>query len=379
MIRKMPRSVSLLTLTSIFLVAIILVLGYAVASFIALIVLLYTSIIVSKLYKGRLVSALTTSLNLLSVPTFVALLPSWEGAFPYFKPLSYSILLGVLAYSVFLVINSVSENYREIIYPVSRSMLLALVGLILWYLSNQIISPKIGIQEGIGYVILFSFLGTAMLSLFEAIRELPGGTISLIATYLSRNLWRRSIFLLLTSAYLFVGRGIIINRYSDAQTYLIVAEWITLSALVLRSYWQFKGFIENEYVKPDQIENWSRHVQSVEWATDERMKGVADSIQDFLDRGVKDSLVVCLVGLMRDAGELEDSITSSLSPLIEYEDLRPGVVFHSLQKEYIEEKNRKRRMSIFSGTLSQLSKIGLKVQLPEGTLSTANEGDLKRT
>jgi hypothetical protein len=375
----MPRSVSLLTLTSIFLVVIILVLGYAIASFIALLILLYTSIIVSKLYKGRLVSVLTTSLNLLSVPTFVALLPSWEGAFTYFKPLSYSILLGVLAYSVFLILNSVSENYREIIYPVSRSILLALVGLILWYLSNQIISSKTGIQEGIGYVILFSFLGTAILSLFDAIRELPGRTISLVATYLSRNLWRRSIFLLLTSAYLFVGRGIIINKYPDAQTYLIIAEWITLSALVLRSYWQFKGFIENEYVKPDQIENWSRHIQSIEWATDERMKGVADSIQDFLDRGVKDSLVVCLVGLMRDAGELEDSITSSLSPLIEYEDLHPGVVFQSLQEEYIKEKNRKRRMSIFSGTLSQLSKIGLKVQLPEGTLSTANEGDLKRT
>ncbi len=136
----MTRSISLLTLISIFLVATILVLGYAVASFIALIVLLYTSIVVSKLYKGQLVSALTTSLNLLSVPTFVALLPSWEGAYPYFKPLSYSILLGVLAYSFFLIINSVSENYREIIYPVSRSMLLALVGLILWYLieSNHI-------------------------------------------------------------------------------------------------------------------------------------------------------------------------------------------------------------------------------------------------
>jgi hypothetical protein len=276
-----------------------------------------------------------------------------------------------------LIVNSAAEDYREIIYPVSRSILLTLVGLILWNLSSQIV-PKIGIWSGVGYVILVSFLGTATLSLFEAVREHPSRIRSLVAMFLSRNLALRFTLLLLSSAYLFIVRGVFLGRYPGVQSYLIVVEWITLSVIALRSFWAFKGFIENEYVEPDQVENWSSHTQSLEWVTDLRMKGVADSIQDFLDRGVKDSLVVCLVGLMRDAGELDISITSSLSPLIEYEDLRPGIVFHRSQEEYLMEKNRERRKTIFIGTLSQLRKIGLKVQLPEDALPQTKEGDVKR-
>jgi hypothetical protein len=377
--KKTPRSIKLLTLAFITLLTIILVAGYAVASFTMLIVLVYTSIVASKLYGGRLVSAITTSLNLLSVPTFVALLPTWEGASPYFKPVSYSILLGVLSYSFFLIVNSVSESYWEIMYPASRSLLLFLLGLNLWYLSNQIISPTTGVWGGIGYFFLFSFSGAAILSLFEALRGFLGRTNSLVASFLSRNLVSRSVFLVVIFAYLFIVRVMLFSVFPGAQIFITVAEWVTLSVLVLRSYWHFKGFVEKEYVKPDQVEDWSRHTQSIDWATDERMEGVADSIQDFLNRGVKDSLIVCLVGLMRDAGELDDSIASSLSPLIEYEDLRPGFVFHSSQVVYIEEQNRKRRLTIFTGTLSQLSKIGLKIKLSEGKLpQKGNKGELKR-
>jgi hypothetical protein len=238
--------------------------------------------------------------------------------------------------------------------------------------------PKIGIWSGVGYVILVSFLGTATLSLFEVVREEPRRIKSIVATFLSRNLALRFTLLLSTSAYFFVARGVFFSRYPDAQSFFIVAEWITLSVIVLRSYWSFKGFIENEYVEPDQAENWNRHTQSVEWVTDQRMKGVADSIQDFLDRGVKDSIVVYLVGLMRDVGEFDSSITSSLSPLIEYEDLHPGIVFHRSQEEYLKEENTKRRKTIFVGTLSQLRTIGLNVQLPEDALPQTKKGEIKR-
>jgi hypothetical protein len=98
------------------------------------------------------------------------------------------------------------------------------------------------------------------------------------------------------------------------------------------------------------------------------MEGVADSIQGFLDGGVKGPLVVSLMGLMRDAGELDDRIESNLSPLIDYDDIRPGFVFHSSQVEYIDEKNRERRLAIFAEAIKQLSVIGLKIQLPEGML-----------
>jgi hypothetical protein len=366
--RKVPRFVTLLTLVSIVLVTIILAAGYATASFIMLIVLLYTSMVVSKLYRGKLVPAITASLNLLSVPTFVALLPSWEGASPYFKPVSYSLLLGVLAYSLFLVVNSVSENYREIMYPASRSVLLLLIGLNLWSLSDQIIYPKTGIWGGVGSFFLFSFSGVAMLSFSEAFRGLPSRMVSLVAAFLSRNLRSRSVLVVLTFAYLFVGRGILLSGFPGVQAFLVVAEWVVLSAFVLRSYLRFKGFVENEYVKPDQVEDWSRHVQSPDLATDPRMEGVADSIQGFLDGGVKGPLVVSLVGLMSDAGELDDRVESSLSPLIDYEDLRPGFVFHSSQVGYIDEKNRERRLAIFTEALKQLSVIGLKIQLPDGML-----------
>ena len=368
MVRKVPRFVTLLTLVSIVLVIIILAAGYAAASFTMLIVLLYSSTVASRLYRGKLVSAITTSLNLLAVPTFVALLPSWEGASPYFKPVSYSLLLGVLAYSLFLVVNSVSGNYREIMYPASRSMLLLLLGLNLWSLSDQIIYPKTGIWGGVGYFFLFSFSGVALLSFSEAFRGLPGRTVSLVASFLSRNLRSRSILVVLIFAYLFVARSIFLSDFPAAQAFLVVAEWVTLSGLVLQSYFRFKGFVESEYVKPDQVEDWSRHVQSSDWATDPRMEGVADSIQGFLDGGVKGPLVVSLVGLMKDAGEFDDRIESNLSPLIDYEDIRPGFVFHSSQVEYINEKNRERRLAIFAEAIKQLSVIGLKIQLPEGML-----------
>jgi hypothetical protein len=366
-------------LASIFLIAIILVIGYAVASFISLTVLLYTSIVISKVLKGQLIPALSTSLKLLSVPTFLVLLPTWAGDSPYFKSISYSLFLGALVYSGLLMVNSVAVNYREIVYPLSRSIFLALMGLILWNLSNQIEFSQIGIKRGVNYVILVSFLGTATLSLFDIVRKHPSGIISLLATFLSRNLALRSIVLLLASSYLFVGRGVLINNYPNVQSYLIVVEWITLSIIVFRSYWAFKGFIEKEYVEPDELEKWNRHTQNNEWATDQRMKSVADAIQEFLDRGVKDSLIVYLIGLMRDAGELDNSITSSLSPLIDYVDLHSGVIFHASQEMYIDEKNRKRRITIFADTISQLRKIGLKVQLLEDTFPLTQEGEFKRT
>jgi hypothetical protein len=82
---------------------------------------------------------------------------------------------------------------------------------------------------------------------------------------------------------------------------------------------------------------------------------------------------------LRDAGELDNSIASSLSPLIDYVDLHPSVIFHESQEMYIEEKNRKRRLTIFAETISQLRKIGLKLQLPEDVFPLAQEGEFKRT
>jgi hypothetical protein len=379
MMRRVPRSISLLTLASILLIAIILVIGYAVASFTSLTVLLYASIVVSRLLKGPLVPALSTSLKLLSVPTFLTLLPTWAVASPFLGSISYSLLLGALVYSGLLIVNSLAVNYQEIAYPLSRSVFLALMGLVLWNLSNQIQFSQIGVKTGVNYVILVSFLGSASLSSFDVLRKHQSRVVSIVATFLSRDLALRSIVLLLTSSYLFVGRGVLMNNYPNVQSYLMVAEWVTLSVIVFRSYWSFKGFIEKKYVEHDELEKWSRHTQNSEWATDQRMKSVSDAIQEFLDRGVKDLIIVYLIGLMRDAGELDNSIASSLSPLIDYVDLHPSVIFHESQEMYIEEKNRKRRLTIFAETISQLRKIGLKLQLPEDVFPLAQEGEFKRT
>lgn len=363
---KIPRPVALLTLAFVILEAIIFNLGFLTASLASLVLLLYTSNIASRIYKGKLVSAITTSLNLLSAPTFFALLPTWEGASPYFKPVSYSILLGVSAYSLFLIINSVSESYKEIIYPASKSILLLLIGLDLWSLSDQII-PKTGIWGGVGYFVLSSFSGMALLSFSDVFKNNPDKFVSLAVDFLRRNRVSRSIIVVLASAYIFVGRAILLSVFPHIQAYLIVAEWGALSALALRSYLRFKGFVETEYVKPDQVESWSRHTPITN-SPDQGMEFIADSIQSFLSGGIKGPLVVSFIGLMRDVGEHDDGITSSLSPLIEYEDLRPGVVFHSSQVRYIDEKNRERRLAIFTETLKRLSIIGLNIQLPEGKL-----------
>jgi len=101
-------------------------------------------------------------------------------------------------------------------------------------------------------------------------------------------------------------------------TFLPYVEWIAIALLVYMMYTMTRLSTKEFYVSSGGL-GWKRHVQEVRRETGRNLIRVTSVMEQFVDHGVKEPLLVYLTLHLQRLGETEEDILKTLSPLIDYQ------------------------------------------------------------
>ena len=99
------------------------------------------------------------------------------------------------------------------------------------------------------------------------------------------------------------------------------AEWIAVVFTVYVMYTLTRNSAQKSYLGSENP-GWRKHVQEVSRETGHDLKRVTSFIEEFVDQGVKEPLLVYLTLHLQRLGETDESILRTLNPLIKYKENR---------------------------------------------------------
>lgn len=146
-------------------------------------------------------------------------------------------------------------------------------------------------------------------------------------------------------------------------SFLPYMEWVTIAVTVYVVYSMTRPSTNGFYVSSEGP-SWKRHVQKVKRETGRDLMRITSVMKEFVDHGVKGSLLVYLTLHLQRLGETEESILKTLNPLIDYQE---NVRRHKLYflafpwtKRKLAIRNKKARENLLSTLLKKTDRLGLK-------------------
>jgi hypothetical protein len=107
--------------------------------------------------------------------------------------------------------------------------------------------------------------------------------------------------------------------------FLPYVEWAAIALLIYMVYTMTRQPADEVYIS-SQTPSWKRHVQEIRRQTGRDLARVTAVMEQFVDHGVKEPLIVYLTLHLQMLGQTEEDILKTLNPLIDY---RENVQRHS--------------------------------------------------
>lgn len=213
------------------------------------------------------------------------------------------------------------------------------------------------------YLYLPIFLSVSFLVLVLGLSPLENLEISIVSRA-GRKMKEVQTFIFVLGV--FIGfyvqvRGLIFERYPIAT----LLEWIPTLFLVGWIYSHVKKEV-TEGLEVVKLEDWKRHVYNPKKMTDESYSETVRAQEDFLEHGSKELLLVLVVNHMTIMGESTREISSSIAPLVDYEDDSPLIPLGWLKKR-VKERNRKNREKLLNSLVKGLEKYPNNGKLKGGS------------
>jgi len=100
-------------------------------------------------------------------------------------------------------------------------------------------------------------------------------------------------------------------------TFLPYVEWAAIALLIYMVYAMTRQPADENHIS-SQTSSWKRHVQEIRRQTGRDLTRVTAVMQQFVDHGVKEPLIVYLTLHLQMLGQTEQDILKTLNPLIDY-------------------------------------------------------------
>ena len=99
---------------------------------------------------------------------------------------------------------------------------------------------------------------------------------------------------------------------------------------------------------------WGKHMQEITTYKGDRFVGFTEVIDDFVERGNRERLLVRLALFLHENQAGDDEISGLLAPLINYRDESSPDMARSGRADEIEEDNKLRRLSLLQETIRHI-------------------------
>jgi hypothetical protein len=132
-----------------------------------------------------------------------------------------------------------------------------------------------------------------------------------------------------------------------------------------------RGMNESMMV-PTELGDWGKHIQDTSSTKGKLLKNFTKIIQDFVDKGHKERLLVKLFRFLNENRASEHEMGQTLKELIVYEDqTHPNFAKRGRSKR-VDENNQERRMLVLNRTVQQINALGL------GAYKSTRQNQLKK-
>jgi hypothetical protein len=203
----------------------------------------------------------------------------------------------------------------------SKAITLMFSGLllaILNYIINEDIEALPQMLRFIPYMSLAILGGVFTLSLCSLLAssiKVTDATISSLVRAVSEDRERVFIVGFFVTTYLRFIRP----PLTDTLPFISYVEWIAVALTVCLMYTLTRKTEQETYLGSENP-GWKKHVQEVSPETGSDMKSVTSFIEEFVDNGVKETLLVYLTLHLQRLGETDESILRILNSLIKYQE-----------------------------------------------------------
>lgn len=335
----------------------------------SLIILLYVSLISKRLFEGKISLYLSRALSGLGVSVFIYLLVGYNQV-PSFISSIVRYFIVVLNISNFINVAIVFlEKYNLIFRSVFRGLFYAIAGIITsdWinnlYLPNKVYLYNLMLEKpgdisnvfivlmdysvitDLIFYVKYLFIFAAVISLSGVFETSDNFYLSFFSKRLnSKNFWKMSLLFIFT-LYLSL-RQIIIEIIMLNKQKIWMAEWGGISFVAFLIYRSETSFFRQELIEQEKSGKNVSHQTTIVDTTDSMYDETVRYVNEFIEEGKKQDLIVFLVNLFRHNGLSHKETREMVSELLNYENASPGDFMFSWQKDYYVEKNQKEREAI---------------------------------
>jgi hypothetical protein len=138
-------------------------------------------------------------------------------------------------------------------------------------------------------------------------------------TWIKENRVRNFLIGFLLTAYLVLIR----TPLAANMTFLPYVEWVMITLIVFEIYTATRISARESYILSENTA-WKSHIQEIRREIGRDLIRVKSTVEQFVDHGVKEPLLVYLALYLQRLGKTEEDILEKLSPLISYQEDVPG-------------------------------------------------------
>jgi hypothetical protein len=144
------------------------------------------------------------------------------------------------------------------------------------------------------------------------------------------------------------------------MAFLPYVEWVAIALVVYVVYTMTRQPADEFYIS-SQAPGWKKHVQEIRRETGRDLTRVTSVMEQFVDHGVKEPLLVYLTLHLKMLGETEEDILKTLSLLINYKEntqrYQPRFFAFPGTKRKLAERNKEARENLLDALLKKVDKV----------------------
>jgi len=242
-----------------------------------------------------------------------------------------------------------------------RNRLLALIFSVLFlavlkYMIDHSAKVLPHVLQLIGYVSLSiagGLIALSFCSLLGTFADVEDSATSHLLRRISEDPERNFFIGFLITAYLNIVRPFLTSNV----LVLPYMEWIIIVLAVYGMY-TMSGFSTKKFYVSSEDLDWRRHIQELTRETGHDLMRITSVMEQFVDHGVKEPLLVYLTLHLQRLGETEEDILKTLSPLIYHQEKTQRHKLHfsvfPWTKRKLAMKNKKIRENLLNALLEKI-------------------------
>lgn len=143
-------------------------------------------------------------------------------------------------------------------------------------------------------------------------------------------------------------------------------EWTGICVFAALIFTIMRRGMQGSIIVRDRLGQWKRHLQQITSYKGDRFVDFTKMVEDFVQRGDKDKLLVKLTLYLNENRVADEEISTILTDLINYEDEKKPVISRSGRSTQIDQENMEKRLEILQRTITSIAPAGGAGALPGG-------------